>query len=188
MGIQSKEERVLELFLNEPAKQWHFSQIVETAKISEPSTNKWLRKLLKERIVQKVKKRGKMPYFIGNFRHDNYRNKKRIYALQKLYESGLLARLQSLKNAKVIVIFGSFARSDWNSKSDVDIFVLGDPEELRYGTLWSGLGFQRKAREIQVHSYNSIDETRNIHSGLMNNVVKGYFVRGNIFDIARVGS
>lgn len=186
MGIQSKEEQVLELFLNEPSKQWHFSQIVETAKISEPSANKWLRKLLKEKIIQKVKPRGKMPYFIGNFRHENYRNRKKIYALQKMYESGLLAKLQGLKNAKAIVIFGSFARSDWNSQSDVDIFVLGDPEDLRFGILWTGLGFRGKAREIQVHSYNSVDETRNIHSGLMKNVVKGYFVKGNIYDIAEV--
>ena len=186
MGVPSKEERVLELFLNEPSKHFHFSQIVETAKVSEPSASKWLKKLLKEKIIQRVKLKGKMPYFIGNFSHDNYSNKKKVYALQKLYESGLLAKLQSLKNAKTIVIFGSFARSDWNSGSDVDIFVLGDPEDLRFGILWSGLGLQGKARELQVHSYKSVEETRNIHSGLMKNVIKGYFVKGNIFDIAEV--
>ena len=186
MGLPSKEERVLELFFNEPSKHWHFSQIVETAKASEPSANKWLRKLLKENIIVRIKPRGKMPFFIGNFRHENYRNKKRIYAMQKLYEIGLLMKLQQLKNAKVVVIFGSFARSDWNTQSDVDIFILGDPEDLRFGTLWSGLGFQGKAREIQVHSYKSVQDTRKIHSGLMKNVVKGYFIKGNIFDIAEV--
>lgn len=186
MGKPSKEERVLELFLNEPAKHWHFNRIVETAKISEPSANKWIKRLIKENIIHRVKPKGKMPYFIGNFRHENYHSRKKIYALQKMYESGLLAKLQGLKNAKAIVIFGSFARSDWNSQSDVDIFVLGDSEDLKFGILWSGLGFQGKAREIQVHSYNSVDETRNIHSGLMKNVVKGYFVRGNIYDIAEV--
>jgi len=186
MGIQSKEERVLELFLNEPSKHWHFSQIVKTAKISEPGANKWIKNLLSEKIIQRVKPKGKMPYFIGNFRHDNYRNKKRIYALQKLYESGFLAKLQSLKNAKTVIIFGSFARSDWNSQSDVDIFVLGDSEDLKFGILWSGLGFHGKAREIQIHSFKSVEETRNIHSGLMKNVVKGYFVKGDIYDIAGV--
>ena len=186
MGLPSKKERVLELFFNEPSKHWHFSQIVGTAKVSEPSANKWLRQLLKENIIQRLKPRGKMPYFIGNFRYENYRNKKRIYAMQKLYETGLLMKLQQLKNAKTVVIFGSFARSDWNSQSDVDIFVLGDPEDLRFGTLWSGLGFHGKARELQVHSFKSVEETRKIHSGLMKNVVKGYFIKGNIFDIAGV--
>ena len=186
MGLPSKEERVLELFLNEPSKHWHFSHIVEFAKVSEPSANKWLRKLQKENIIQRVKPRGKMPYFIGNFRHGNYKNKKRIYAMQKLYETGLLMKLQQLRNAKAVVIFGSFSRSDWNANSDIDIFILGDPEDLRFGTLWSGLGFQGKAREIQVHSYKSVEDTRKIHSGLMKNVVKGFFVKGSIFDIAGV--
>ncbi len=186
MGIQSKEERVLELFLNEPSRQWHFSQIVEAAKISEPAANKWLKRLLKENIITRVKPRGEMPYFIGKFRHDNYRSKKKIYAMQKLYESGLLTKLQSLKNAKAVIIFGSFARSDWNIQSDVDIFVLGDPEDLRFGTLWSGLGLRGKAREVDVHSFSSAKEIRDIRSGLMNNVVKGYFVKGSIHDIADV--
>lgn len=186
MGIPSKGERVLELFLNEPAKQWHFSQIVAAADISEPSANKWLARLLREKIIQKVKVKGKMPYFIGNFRHDNYRSRKRIYAMQKLYETGLFAKLLSLRNAKAVVIFGSFARSDWNTQSDVDVFVLGDPEDLKFGILWSGLGLHGRAREVQIHSFNSIEETRKIRSGLMKNVVKGYFVKGKIYDIAEV--
>ena len=186
MGISSKEEQVLELFLNEPAKQWHFSQIVKTAKISEPSANKWLRKLLKENIIQKVKPKGKMPYFIGNFRHDHYQNKKKIYALEKLHASGLLSKLQSLKNTKTIIIFGSFARSDWNTQSDVDIFILGDPEDLRFGTLWKGLGILGKARELQVHTFPSIEEIRKIHSGLMKNVIKGYYVKGSIHNLTGV--
>ena len=106
--------------------------------------------------------------------------------MQKLYDTGLLLKLQQLNKAKTVVIFGSFARSDWNTQSDVDIFILGDPEDLRFGTLWSGLGFQGKAREIQVHSFRSVRETRKIRSGLMKNVVKGHFIKGNIFDIAEV--
>ena len=110
----------------------------------------------------------------------------KIYTMQKLYETGFLLKLQQLSNAKVVVIFGSFARSDWNTQSDVDVFVLGDPDDLRFGTLWRGLGFQGKAREIQVHSYKTVQDTKKIYSGLMKNVVKGFFVKGNIFDIAEV--
>ena len=186
MGKPSKEEKVLELFFNEPAKHWHFNKIVETAKVSEPISGKWLNKFLKEKIVLRIKPKGKMPYFISNFRHEDYRNKKKLYALQKLYDTELMKRLQQLPNTKSIVIFGSFSRSDWNTNSDVDIFILGNPEDLKFGTLWKGLGFQGKAREIQVHSFKSIRETKNIQSGLMKNVVKGYFVKGNVFDIAEV--
>lgn len=186
MGSPSKEERILELFLNEPTKYWHFHDIVKTAKVSEAAASKWLNRLRKGKVISHVKPKGKMPYFIGNFRDDNYRNKKKIYAMQKLCETGLLVKLQQLKNARTVVVFGSFARSDWNTQSDVDIFVFGDPGDLRFGGFWKGLGFQGKSRDLEVHSFKSIRDIRNIRSGLMKNVVKGHFVKGNIFDIAEV--
>lgn len=186
MGKPSKKERVLELFFNEPSKQWHFSEIVRTAKVSEPIAGKWLKELLKEKIIQRFKPAGRMPFFKGNFRHENYRSLKKIYAMQKLYETGLLSKLQRLDKAKAVVIFGSFARSDWNTGSDVDLFVLGNPGSIASGIPWKGLGFQGKAREIEVHSYNSPEEIRKIHSGLMKNVIKGIFIKGDILDIAEV--
>ena len=42
-----------------------------------------------------------MPFFIANYEHANYDNRKKLYALNKLYESGLLTELQSLEKAKV---------------------------------------------------------------------------------------
>ncbi len=186
MGSPSKEGRVLELFLNEPSKYWHFSDIVKTAKVSEPVASKWLAKLRKEKIIRRFRPKGKMPYFQAQWSHHNYDTRKRMYAMQKLYETGLLSKLLSLRNAKAIVIFGSWYRGDWNAKSDVDIFVFGDPEDLKFGRLWAGLGFQGKSRELQVHSYKSMEDIRNIHSGLMKNVIKGYFVKGNIHDVAEV--
>ena len=185
MGSASKEEKVLELFLNEPSKYWHFHDIVKAGKISEAAASKWLNKLKKEQIIRHINPSGKMPYFQANWDHPNYDNKKRIYAMQKLYETGLLAKLASL-SAKTVVIFGSWHSGDWNTKSDVDIFVFGDPKDLGFGRLWSGLGFQGRPRELQVHSFKSLKDIKNIRSGLMKNVIKGYFVKGNIHDIAKV--
>ncbi|MCB9358347.1 nucleotidyltransferase domain-containing protein [Candidatus Woesearchaeota archaeon] len=186
MGKPSKQERILELFFNEPSKHWHFKEIVKTAKISEPSASKWLNLLQKEKIVQRIKPRGKMPYFTGNYKHENYRNKKKLYALQKMYETGLFQELQKLENAKTIIIFGSYARSDWNTQSDVDVFILGDSEEFKFGRHWTGLGFQGKSREVQVHTFVDKQEINQIKSGLMKNVVKGYFIKGDVHDIAEV--
>lgn len=120
-----------------------------------------------------------MPYFIANYEHSNYKNKKRIYALNRMYETGLLRKFQSLKKAKAVVIFGSFAKSDWHTDSDVDVFVLGDPEDLKFGALWQG-------REVQVHACKTKKEIKEIRSGLMNNVVNGYFIKGNVQDLVEV--
>ena len=183
MGKPPKERDVLELFFNEPTKHWHFKDVVKQAKISEDRANYWLRKLMKEDIISHVKPRGKMPYFIAKYEHPNYENKKKLYALNRMFETGLLSRLQSLKNANAVVIYGSFARGDWNTDSDIDVFIYGDPEELKFGTIWKGLG-----RGIEVHTVKTKKDIKDIRSGLINNVVKGYFVKGNVHDIAEVSA
>jgi len=179
MGKPSKESQVLELFFNEPTKHWHFTDIVKTSNVGENRTNYWLKEFIKKKIIIHKKPRGKMPYFIANYEHSNYKNKKRIYALNRMYETGLLRKFQSLKKAKAVVIFGSFARSDWHTDSDVDVFVLGDPEDLKFGALWQG-------REVQVHACKTKKEIKEIRSGLMNNVVNGYFIKGNVQDLVEV--
>lgn len=181
MGKPPKERDVLELFFNEPTKHWHFKDVVKQARISEDRANYWLRKLMREDVINHVKQRGKMPYFIARYEHPDYENKKKLYALNRMFETGLLSRLQSLKNAKAVVIFGSFARGDWNAGSDIDVFIYGDPEELKFGAIWKGLG-----RVVEVHTAKTKKDLKGIRSGLINNVVKGYFVKGSVHDIAKV--
>lgn len=186
--MTSREDQVLELFLNEPTKYWHFTNIVETVGITKTAANRWLKKLQKENIIKHVKPKGKMPYFQGNWEHDNYKNRKRLYALQKLYETGLIPKLQSLKNAKTIIIFGSYVRSDWITDSDVDVFIYGDSGDMPNDTMWQGLGFQGKSRTVQVHVFNTRKEMEDVKSGLLKNVLRGYVVKGDIYEVMEVAA
>ncbi len=179
MPYTKKENNVMELFFNEPTKHWHFKDIVKNAKISEQRANYWLKQFMKKGVIKHIKPKGKMPYFIANYNNPDYRNKKKLYALNCMFETGLLNKLQSLKNAKAVVIFGSFARSDWHTKSDIDVFIYGDPGDLRFGTRWLG-------REVEVHTCRTRKDIKEIKSGLMNNVIKGYFIKGNIHDLVEV--
>ena len=99
--------------------------------------------------------------------------------MTKLYESGLITELRSLEKAKAVVIFGSFARGDWHTKSDIDVFIYGNPGKFKFGTmaLW---------REVQVQVCKNKKEIKEIRSGLMKNVIKGMFIKGNITDLAEV--
>ncbi len=181
--MASKEEQVLELFLNEPTKYWHFTNIVRTIGITKTAANRWLKKLQKESIIKRVKPKGKMPYFQGNWEHDNYRNRKKLHALNKLYETGLIPKLQSLKKAKTVIIFGSYVQSDWITDSDVDVFIFGDSEDMPFDTMWRGLGFQGKSRTVQVHTFHSKKEMKEVRSGLLKNVLRGYVVKGDIYEV-----
>jgi len=179
---------LLELFMNEPTKHWHFSQIVNTSKVSVNVAAKWLRRFQKDALIKRIKPRGKMPYFTGNYEDPMFRERKRLYALQKLFETGLLKELNKLKNAKTIIIFGSYVRADWNTESDVDVFVYGESEEFKFGRSWKGLGFQGQSREVQVHTFHSRKEMEEVRSGLLKNVLRGYVVKGDIYEIMEVAA
>ncbi len=96
---------VKELFYNHPTKQWHFEQIMREAHLSRAQTNEWLKKLIHENIIKRIKPLKKMPHYIANYEHPHYQNSKRLYALEQLHKSGLFDYLLSLDKAKVIVLF-----------------------------------------------------------------------------------
>ena len=180
MGLPSKEEAVLSLFFNEPSKQWHFEEIVRVSKLSRGKVNKWLTKCVKERIIRHISPRGEMPYFQGWFESPAYRNRKRLYASSKLYESGFLNHLASLPKAKTIIIFGSFTRADWYSGSDIDVFIYGSDDGLNEISYRSVLH-----RNIQVFVATSTDDLKQMGPGLLRNIIEGIIVKGKL-DFIRV--
>lgn len=175
MGFPSKEENVLELFFNESSKRWHFEEIIKTSKLSRDKANKWLKKSIKEEIIKKIKEKGKMPYYVGNFSHPAYKSRKRIYTLDKFYKSGFLSHLMSLSKAKTVIIFGSFARADWNTQSDIDLFIYGNDADFEQGKYESTL-----KREIQIFKCENEKEFKELRPGLFQNILTGYVVKGDL--------
>src|SRR3989338_118511 len=141
----NKEENILQLFYNEPTKHWHFEELLKAAKISRPQAVQCLKKFIKRNLIQRIKERGKMPYYLAQFDSPHYKAAKRVYALQQFEKSGFLAHLISLPKAKTVIIFGSRVRGDWYTDSDIDLFIYGDDDEL--DTLKYQSNFHR---EIQV--------------------------------------
>ncbi|MBI2565223.1 nucleotidyltransferase domain-containing protein [Candidatus Woesearchaeota archaeon] len=175
MGLPSKEENVLELFFNEGSKHWHFEEIVKKSGLSRDKVNKWLNRFISESLIKKVKEKKRMPYYIGDFSNPAYKNKKRLYTLQNFYITGFLNHLMSLPKAETVIIFGSFARSDWHSNSDIDLFVYGSADGFKLGKYESILG-----REIQLFECCGKNDLKKFSDGLIKNIIRGNFVKGNI--------
>jgi predicted nucleotidyltransferase len=167
--------KIQELFFNEPSKHWHFEDILKNIKISRPQAAYWLKKLIKENIIKRIKPKGKMPYFIGNSQHPHYRTTKRLYAMKKMTESGFLDHLMSLPKAKTVIIFGSFVRWDWYTESDIDVFIYGDDESLETYKYQSKLG-----HDIQVFTAKEKTEFKKFAPGLLRNILEGYRVKGTL--------
>jgi predicted nucleotidyltransferase len=173
--MKSKEDKILKLFFENPTKEWHFEEIIKNAKIARSKANDWLKKFVKKKIIKKTKINGEMPYYTSNFNSTDYKYRKKIFALNKLYESGFLKHLESLKKAETIILFGSFTRSDWNKKSDIDLFIYGNPEELKIAKYELKLH-----REIQSFICQTKKELEKLGTGLIKNIIKGNIIKGNI--------
>ena len=173
-----KDQPIIELFFNEPTKHWHFEEILKEAKISRPQAAHWLNVFVKESLIQKIKPKRKMPYYVSNYNHPNYQIKKKLFALQKMEHTGFLSHLTKLK-AKTIIIFGSFSRWDWYKGSDIDLFIYGgeEPDLSTYR--------QKLNREIQVFTAKTKQDLKKIHAGLLQNILEGYRVKGS-FDFVEV--
>jgi len=172
--MKSKENNVIELFFENPTKEWHFEEIIKTTKIARSKVNKWLNKFIKERLIKKIKEKGKMPYYISDYNSQSYKNKKKLFALNKLYNSGLLNHLTSL-NAETIILFGSFSRSDWYKNSDIDIFIYGNHKGLKTAKYEIKLH-----RSIQLFICNDKKDLKKLGVPLIRNIIKGNILKGDI--------
>lgn len=173
--MQSKEEKIIGLFFDNPTKEWHFEEIVKEGKIARSKADGWLKRFIREGLIRKIKKKGKMPYYISRYDSSEYKNKKKVFALDRLYKSGLLNHLDSLQKADTVILFGSYARSDWHKDSDIDIFIYGDPEGLKIASYELKLH-----KDIELFICESKKELKKLGMGLIKNIIKGSIIKGNL--------
>lgn len=174
--MQSKENLLLELFFNQP-KYWHFEELRFKVKIGKPQLARWLKLFQKEGLIQRIKEKGKMPYYQQNFDNPNFKNDKKFFAWKKLLDSGLLSHINSLEKTKAVILFGSFARSDWTKESDLDLFIYGDDSDFQQGKYELKLG-----REIQIHTAKNSKDLKKMER-LLPYILSGIFIKGSVQDL-----
>lgn len=174
--MKSKEDCILELFFNS-SKHWHFKELKEKSGLSRSRLAAWLKKLEKDTIIKRIKPKCKMPYYVRVFDSKTFQNRKRLFALKKLTESGILNHLSELPKAKVIIIFGSFSSYDWHTKSDIDIFIYGSDDGFEQGR------YELKIhRDIQVHLARSKKELKKMDK-MLPYIISGDFIKGSVKDL-----
>ena len=168
-------ETIKELFFNYPTRQWHFEALLKESKLSRAQTNTWLKKLLHQGLIKRIKPKGKMPYYISQFDSAQYLSAKKIFVLEQFHASGFLNHLLSLQQAQAVIIFGSMIRGDWYKESDIDLFVYGKADDLDLGKYWLKLN-----REIQFFGCENGQELKKFSPALLKNILSGYTVKGSI--------
>lgn len=165
------QNEVLRLFFENPSKEFQIRGIARELKASKTAISYHMNILLKKKLVLK-KKRGVFPSFTANSTDELYRFYKRQYQIEKIISCGVLDHIEEEANPKCVILFGSFAKAEYDEKSDIDLFVQADETKLDLSR------FEKKLR----HRINIIFEPdiKRLSPELFNNIINGIKLRGYI--------
>jgi predicted nucleotidyltransferase len=169
-------DKILELFIKNPEKEFHVRGISKLVGKSPTTVSKYLKKLASDNILLLEKKFNHL-LFRANVENKKYKREKLKYNLDLLNESGLVKFLEDQFNQpEAIVLFGSFAKAENGSKSDIDILVISPTEkEANLEKYEKILGFPI---QLFVNSRKNIEKMKDKNKGLLNNFINGHVLSG----------
>ncbi|HLD18408.1 MAG TPA: nucleotidyltransferase domain-containing protein [Candidatus Nanoarchaeia archaeon] len=158
--------KVLRVFFEYPERKIHIREIARLTKLSPPGVLKIVRNLTKEGML--VLEKGKVVKNVSPSKSENFVQFKRLFNIYSLYECGLVSFLRhEYEEPEALVLFGSYAKGEDISKSDIDIAVItGKNMSLDMRKFEFTL-----KRKINVHEIKLMDAEKPFLNSLANGIV-----------------
>jgi predicted nucleotidyltransferase len=120
--------RVMELFLANQDKQFYLREISKKLDENTNAVRRELNNLHDIGLLRKERK-GNLVLYSVNRNFPIYNELKNIFMKTRGVAKVMADSIQNMKGVKIAFIYGSFARGDERVSSDVDLFIVGEPEE-----------------------------------------------------------
>ncbi len=163
---QKDEEKVMEVFYENPNKNFTVRDISKITKIPRATVHKKLFELKKQFLVSK-----------DNSSIDSllFKTKKINYYVEKIVSSGLIDEIVEKLNPSCVILFGSISKGDSVKESDIDLFV----ESSVSGKKVELSGFEKKiGHEIQLFVEESVMGMKAKNKNLLSNIINGIKLYG----------
>lgn len=137
MLIPAGRKKILEVFLKEPFKEVHLRELVRISKVSRGNVDSSMRLYVKDNMFER-RDVSNMTFFKPNLENEEllktfeylelekrrkfYSKNKKIARLLKKYTDNIVNL--SNKNIQLVILFGSVARGEYTSGSDIDILTV----------------------------------------------------------------
>jgi len=168
---------ILELFFNDPEKEYYLREIGRILGKEPGVFQKDINKLVEKGILLSRFKANSR-FFELNKKYPLYKELKSIFFKTVGAEGRLREILKNIKNIDVAFIFGSYAKNREDSFSDIDLMIIGDPEENFLIEEVSKLE-KRINREINYHIFSRKELKDKVKK--KNSFIKGVLSRPKIF-------
>ncbi len=171
-----KLDTLMNLFLEDSYREFNLREVARLTELNPMTASKYLGRLVKDGVINKKSERNYI-LFSADTESISFRDMKKYYNVKKLRSSGLVDFLENeLGYPDVIILFGSFAKAENTSESDIDLFVLsGSKKKLDLSEFESKLG-----AEIQLfkHSRKEFETMKRSNKELLNNILNGIILSG----------
>ncbi len=128
--IKSKvAEKLLGYYSLNPTARHYINELARILKVDPANLDKQLKKLEIEGLFSS-QVQGNLKYFFLNRSYPLFEEFKKTYAFKYGVERKISQSLKNLKGLEDGYIFGSYAKNNFNSQSDIDILLIGDHSSL----------------------------------------------------------
>lgn len=147
LGSKSR-ARLLAIFATHPGEEFYAQRLTTMVRLAETSVRYELRRL--ERLGLLTSRReGREKYYRANERHPLFPELKQMVYKTIGLGDVLRASIGDVAGVNAAFIYGSVAKGDERATSDVDLFVLGDPDQTRLASVLREAE-RRLGREISL--------------------------------------
>lgn len=129
--IEKSTKSIMGVFFDSPSREFHLRELSRTAKLSMPAVISATDSLSADKLISK-KKEIHVTRVKANLESPKFVQKKRLFNLERIYDSGILEYISAKYGSpKAVILFGSYSRGEDTEKSDVEIAVLTDKSPKR---------------------------------------------------------
>lgn len=121
-------QKVLAYFFTNPHQELHLREIARVLGIDPGNLSKEMRKMKEEKVFR-TEEKGSLTIYSLNQNHPLYKELKQIVNKTIGVEARFKKALEKVIDIKVAFIFGSFAKEKEDKFSDIDLMVIGNPNE-----------------------------------------------------------
>jgi len=173
-------KKILLLYFSHPEKEYYLRELERLLNAPVAYVRRELLNLEKSGLFIS-RFRGKQRYFRLNKNYPLYEEIKKIVFKTIGIEGSLKKLLRSIKNIQIAFIFGSFAAKKEDAHSDVDLMIIGNPDEYKLISRINKIELQMD-REINYHIYSPSDLKKRVRQG--DSFIKNILSKPKIFLIS----
>ena len=163
---------LLALLFTNPANKYYLRELERLLGYAASTIRRELLRFQRDGLLN-TEKVGNLLYYYLNVSHPLFKELKSIVFKTVGVEGSLKQELSSVKGIKTAFIYGSFARNQEKSVSDIDLMIVGNPDTSELNGQIAALERKLK-REINPTVYSAAEykNKKNAGAGFLTDVLK----------------